>query len=754
MAAPATQTQQQNQPPKAAQVELILAQLETLPTLPSVALRLFEVTTSSRTGAAEVSRLIESDPTLSARILSVLRRSNTGSRARTVDRAVVLLGFNAVRNLALSVQIFEHFSKRMEQGNNRFDWTGFWKHSLAVGCAARLLAGQLPPSKRVGILQSDGVETAFLCGLLHDLGKVALNACFPKSYDRVLHRVESIRGSLTDCEREVFGVDHTLVGKRLAMHWKLPTMVTESIWLHHHTPANTPTKINFPQLVQLVQLGDRLVRRMRIGYSGSYVQDGSLEEMAGQLHLKPADLEAVESALPEMIEARAELIGLNRFTSKNVYTEALAEANTELSHLNESLMAANYRLQLRNRCFDALRTMNAGLGDEPTHEEVCRLAIEGMRQVIGDQGIAVLGSSPCRWSVLIAAGTRGGEAETAIDVWPANLLPQVGKKLDDLPRWRSAEELPGALLDHLNDQLGRPAELWWPISYQQQLIGAIVITQEACEDEQGAFTALADNIGLWLHEAENRTLSTQLNEELAEMNRRLVASQAEVARVRSLAMIGDMAAGAAHELNNPLAVISGRAQLLNREDVDENIARTAKVIAEHAHKASAIVEELMEFAKPATPKPTTWSAGTLLAEIRREWLEKSSLKEADFVLQVSDDDPKVHADAAQMRMLFDEIIRNAIESLNARHEPHLLVNCRRDLADDTVVIEFKDNGCGMSQEILEQAMTPFFSHRPAGRGRGLGLSRAARYAQINRGQIRISSELNEGTTVFVELPSA
>ena len=153
-------------------------------------------------------------------------------------------------------------------------------------------------------------------------------------------------------------------------------------------------------------------------------------------------------------------------------------------------------------------------------------------------------------------------------------------------------------------------------------------------------------------------------------------------------------------------------------------------------------------------EPTDWPLAGLLGEIRRVWLEKNVLTEEQFRLALSDDLPKVRADASQIHKLFDELIRNAVEAMRDVSNPLLIINCQSDLADDRLVIRIQDNGCGMPPEVLERALDPFFSYRPAGRGRGLGLSRAARYAEINGGRIRLSSGVNEGTVAFVELPAS
>ncbi|NLX13188.1 MAG: HDOD domain-containing protein [Phycisphaerales bacterium] len=736
----------------AAQVELLLARIDQLPTLPAVATRLLELTLDDRSYAAEVTRVIESDPSLSARILALLRRSDIGVRANTVERAVVLLGFDVVRNMVLSMQIFDTFSKRLEEAEGHLDWHGLWKHCLAVGCAARLLAAHSATESTGNAPISP--EAVFACGLLHDLGKLVLGACFPKSYDRVIARVEHVRGDITEIEREVFGIDHTLAGKRLAARWKLPMMIQESIWLHHHTPAVTPAQITNPLPVKLIQLADRLVRSMRIGYSGNYAEASYSTASAAALGLSTEALKKIENTLPEWIEERSAFVGLERLTSKEIYLESLAEVNAELARINEHLTQANRRLEDRSRCFNSLRLLSDLISPETTHEDVAQASCQGLQTVVGSCAAAVIGCSQVRGAIGILAARPKADGEPSVEIWPAFSIAAMAEVASPQPGWREVVGLPGDLLDHLRALLTEPARWWYPLRHHGRFIGAMLMGGGRIPPADDSFSALADGIAAWLNVAEARAAAERLNEELAQINRRLATSQAELARTYSLAMVGDMAAGAAHELNNPLAVISGRAQLINRPDLPEEVRRTATLIQENAHKASAIVEELMEFAKPATPKSTAIDPVELFTQIRRDWIENTSLLEQQFRLELSDGLPKIRADAAQIRMLFDEVIRNSVEAVANVKEPLLIVNCQADRADEKIVISIQDNGCGMSPEVAEQAMTPFYSYRPAGRARGLGLSRAARYAQINGGRIRLSSALNGGTTAFVELPTA
>jgi signal transduction histidine kinase/HD-like signal output (HDOD) protein len=736
---------------------MVLSQVESLPTLPAVASRLLEATLDERTGAGDVAALIESDQSLSARVLSLIRRANVGSDVQTVHRAVVLLGCDVVRSLVLGVQIFDLFCHRSEKSDSRFDRTGFWRHCLAVGCAARLMVEKRSPASggkaakhEAGALARP--DEAFVCGLLHDLGKVVFDACFPKSYDRVVERVEATRTDIADVERDVFGMDHAVAGHRLAVHWKLPQVIAECIWMHHQSPETTPTRLAFPDHVLLVQAADRLVRQMGIGYSGNHSPDTWSQPFSSRLGLNEKAVTEIMAELPEAIELRAELLGLQEITSREVLQETIARTNSELARLNTELILANRALQQRSRTLDALSLLNRGLAQDHRHETVVGALVQAVRLLAPSAGVGVFVCSPCR-QVTVVGLLPPEQSDMRIEVLPNEAVGNLDT-IRHLERSAPAEStLPPALLDRVACLAEQTPLRCWPMACEGRLVA-------------GVLTSGADNVQLdeplamvgswaasWFNTAEAGFVSRELTEELAEINRRFINSQAEVARMRSTVMIGEMAAGAAHEINNPLAVISGRAQILSRgRSKDDDIRRSADIIMEHAHRASAIVTELMDFAKPEAPKPTTWAIQPLLEEIRRTWLEKKAILPDQFVLELSDDLPAIHADASQVRVLCDELIRNAVQAMGNTPEPRLIVNCRADVADDTLVIRVEDNGCGMTPEVAEHAFDPFFSHRSAGRGRGLGLSRAARYAEINGGKIRISSRVKEGTAVFVELP--
>lgn len=738
---------------RAERVELILAQLEDLPTLPTVATRILELTTASDSNARQVIRLIESDQSLSAKILAMTRRASTGVRTEvgTVDKAVILLGFEAVRNAVLSIKVFETFARRTGSVETAFDRNEFWKHSLAVASAAQLAAEQL--SLRVD------PEHAFVCGLLHDIGKVALDACLPKSYDRVIRRTNTARACIADVERELLGIDHTVVGHRLARKWRFPQSLAESIWLHQHGPSALPSSVQHADLVKLVHFADRLARELRIGYSGNFFPDVSASTLAQEIGLGRKQYDRLVADLAPRIEERAHLIGLDRLTSHEVYIRALSDANEELSRANASLATTNQRLTVRSRYFHALNEMNRRMVSSVGVGEVCGAAAEAMRTALEIPAAAVfLFSSGTQLLYVGFADGREGASLRSV-AWDATLF--------SAPEgWAASTDATGgvsflpcsvaapALAERVQAETGTLLPWLCPVIQDGRCSAGVLLAGEAdsaaqWSSEAAELAALVTAIRLWLTSTQAQHNAQRLNEDLSEINRRLQQAQREVARVRSLAMVAEMAAGAAHELNNPLAVISGRAQMLKNAPPDESTGRIAAVLAEQAQRCSQIVTELMDFAKPNEPEKRPVALGAMLEHVRDTWLDRTSLLPDQFVLQLSDDLPSILVDPSQVESAFDELIRNATEAMEGR-APHLVVNCEWDPTDEKVVICVEDNGRGMGPDTVERAMDPFFSHRPAGRGRGLGLSRAVRWIEINGGCLRLDSREGEGTTVFVE----
>ena len=301
------------------------------------------------------------------------------------------------------------------------------------------------------------------------------------------------------------------------------------------------------------------------------------------------------------------------------------------------------------------------------------------------------------------------------------------------------------------------APLWLiPIDAAGGRAGTILISVPSeSESELGQsleqIRPLLSAIGLALVNARSRKRAQRMAEDLSEANRRLHESQHRLLRQRTLGMIGEMASGAAHELNNPLAVISGRAQMLAGQNDPEKVQTYAKIIHEQSHRCSAIVTELLQFASPPSPNPEQVRLRPMLIDLRDELVRERDLSVDRFELSLSDDNLSVWADPSQIKQALFEILSNAQDAATPGRE-QLHVNCSQGSVDEKVIIAVRDNGRGMTADVLRRAFDPFFSDRPAGRGRGMGLCHAYRMVEINGGQLRLESIPGEGTTARIWLP--
>ncbi len=735
---------------KEKRVELILQQLEQLPTLPAVALRVLELTASQDTSAKQVVQLIESDPALTAKILQIVHRADIGVRSEvnTVDRAVVLLGFDTVRCAVLAVSVFDALTRDPSLPAGRFNREEFWRHSLAVACCAELLAEGLDNA-------GDRIDPAeaFVCGLLHDVGKVALDVVLPKSYDRVIEAADLIRSNLADVERSVIGIDHMVVGKRLAERWQLPLAIRDCVWLHGQNPQALPGTVKNRRLVNLITLADTLVREQHIGYSGNYTFPQYKESLLKATGTSDSALRKTQEQLIQRIEERAKNLGLGVASSGQIYVSALAQANQELARMGEQLAAKNRRLAMRAKFFDALAQFHGDL--RPDASPAIVLAAIGHTAVAALQisPVAVFSRQPGEACAEIMVIDAQGECIASCIADCADRLdrPQPG----DGPVLALGNEMEW-LVSSVSPQLTGDRRYWMSLETEGRCIGGIVWGASAGESQRLSnqtheLMGLCSGWGLALRTAQIREESRTLAEQLAEANRQLLNAQNELLRGRTLASVGEMAAGAAHEMNNPLAVISGRSQLLASQLSDPKLKQAALTIAEQSHRLSGIITDLMEFAKPVPPKPVK----TDLAElIDRALYEAKSLVDPGLrrIEVTMGEVPAVLVDREQVQAAFVQVLHNALQATDERNG-QIAIHAAYDSFSSRVVVSIADNGRGMDEETLRHAFDPFFSAMSAGRRRGLGLAKASRWVESSGGSIRLESRPQQGTRAMVLLPA-
>ncbi|MHC4989163.1 MAG: sensor histidine kinase, partial [Planctomycetota bacterium] len=243
----------------------------------------------------------------------------------------------------------------------------------------------------------------------------------------------------------------------------------------------------------------------------------------------------------------------------------------------------------------------------------------------------------------------------------------------------------------------------------------------------------------------------RLAERFVQVMSTLRQTRAELARQQTLTGLAEMAAGAAHELNNPLSVISGRAQLLADSESDEDKKQMLAQIRDRTGEISQIVTDLLAFARPTEPAKRSVLAEELLAKAIEATCRQCGLGSMEIEIAGEAKQAAVYVDVHQVTQSLSFVLTNALQSYKGGNGP-VWIDCAESLDEHAVSAAIRDTGCGMDAETLANACQPFFSSHPAGRKRGMGLAHAQRLLLLNGGDLKITSQPDKGTTVTITLP--
>ncbi len=271
-----------------------LLEVAQIPTLPAVMVRILEVVEDDNSSASDLTAIFEMDHAISARVLRLANSAFYGLRHRVdnIRQAVVVIGFDAVKLLALATSVLDVLAHRKQQ---TLDPEEFWTHSLGAAKAAQLVSAR----KRTG-----PAAACFTMGLFHDVGKYVLDLTFKEEYDKVLRIAQDSQRPLIEVEEEVLGTTHAEVGAWLVEGWQLPEIVGTVIRHLYDTDYEGP----HCEERRIVALSDHLSQLAGFGSAGGVVNETVEPALVHALGFDEAEIDDLVAELGQHHEATMRFI--------------------------------------------------------------------------------------------------------------------------------------------------------------------------------------------------------------------------------------------------------------------------------------------------------------------------------------------------------------------------------------------------------------------------------------------------------------
>ncbi len=276
--------------------ERLLAIIQTyisrMPSLPVTVSKILQICNDPKTSPADLNQVISLDPVLMGRVMKLINSAyySLPNQITSLVRAIIMLGINTVKNLALSTAVLGNLTSKNNFQALNID--GFWRHSLCVGVTAKLLAVK----RKRDVKQ---LEEYFVAGLLHDVGKIPLNNKLSAEYIEALSLTDREHLSLYIGEERTTGVNHCEVGRLIIKNWNLGAVMEDVVFFHHFLDQYPGANRD---MLLTVAAANFFANTNQIGFSGDRYPEKLPEYVFEELGIGWEDLEALEDSVNKEID--------------------------------------------------------------------------------------------------------------------------------------------------------------------------------------------------------------------------------------------------------------------------------------------------------------------------------------------------------------------------------------------------------------------------------------------------------------------
>jgi putative nucleotidyltransferase with HDIG domain len=266
--------------------------ISSMPSLPTTVAKVMEICNNPKTSPTDLDKVISLDPVLMGKVLKLINSAYYGlqNQVTSLVRAIIMLGVNTVKNLALSTAILDKLADK--SGFRALNMEGFWRHSLCVGVVAKMIA------RKKGV-PAQRLDEFFAAGLLHDIGKIPLNNALSDEYVRAMTLADRERIPIHLAEKRAIDIDHAEAGSMIAEAWHLDGPIADAIRYHHDVALFDGKNAD---IVLAVAVADYYASREGIGFSGCLYPEKIAPETFARLGIQKAWLEEIDVAVAAEIE--------------------------------------------------------------------------------------------------------------------------------------------------------------------------------------------------------------------------------------------------------------------------------------------------------------------------------------------------------------------------------------------------------------------------------------------------------------------
>lgn len=317
-----------------------------LQSMPVVAVKLLQVSRQKNASAATLEKIIETDPALATGALKMVNsaRYAISQTIHSIKHAVAMIGFDAIRSLALEISLYNHILSAPK--NTAFNRVHFWRHCLSVATLSRLIA------RDVGYQDA---EEAYTAGLLHDIGKILLTGQNCLSYDDFTDSLEqNTAKQIIELEREIVGLGHDDIGAFCCAEWKLPARITQTIRLHHRRFYAQNLDSDTVTLLSIIAFANYLAWIQGIGSIETAGHPLLQPEIDSSLEIQRLDLPKLLKNMEVQVQEAAAFYGFQLPSCDQLRT-SLVHANISLSRLSSKYYFLHADLQGRLHSLSKLK---------------------------------------------------------------------------------------------------------------------------------------------------------------------------------------------------------------------------------------------------------------------------------------------------------------------------------------------------------------------------------------------------------------